>query len=135
MAVPLTVSGKVGRGLIGIIPIWLSAWVVDDDADDLDGTTAESDGYGDADIGVEQISGSIDGKYKIGVTKIAHLAPQLGTNLKLYTYKLLADTGPFWDIPSYAINGLRHGSQVRGEITFTCRFKSKGLFTRPVDPV
>lgn len=134
MPVPNMVSGKVGKGRIGSIVIHLSKWTVDDEADDLDATTAEDDGYGVADTGVEQVSGNVEGWYTIGQTALGHMVPGRGTNLRLYTYLLGADVGPYWDIPNFAISNLQHGSEVRGRINFSFRFKSRGAFTRPLDP-
>lgn len=134
MAVPVTVSGRAGKGLIGVIPITITGWTVDNEADDVDGTTAEDDGFGWADYGVQQISGTLEGRYRIGVSKINPLQPGVGSTLKLYTYKIASDLGPFWDIPAFVVHGFQHRSQVRGEITFTCRFKSRGTYTTPVDP-
>lgn len=134
MAVPATVSGKAGKALIGTAVCTITRWDVDDDADELDATTAEDDGYGVADLGVQQISGTLEGKYIVTATKIAHLRPQIGASMKLYTYKIDPDIGPFYDIPFFAISNFKLTSVVRGEITFSCRFKSRGTFTGPVDP-
>jgi hypothetical protein len=134
MAVPSTVSGKVGKGLIGLIPILITEWTVDDDADDLDATTAEDDGFGVADVGVQQLSGTVKGKYIVTATKIASHRPGRGTGLKLYTYSMGADVGPFWDVPNFAISNFNQSTPVRGEITFSFRFKSRGTYTAPVDP-
>lgn len=135
MAVPTTTSGKVGKGLVGAVVIHLTKWTVDDDADELDATTAEDDGFGVSDDGVEQCSGTMEGVYTVGVTKLDHMKPGRGVTLKLYTYKKAADLGPFWDIPNFTIHGLQQSSEVRGQIRFSCKWKSRGAFSRPIDPI
>lgn len=135
MAVPVSTSGKQGKGLIGAVVIHLTKWTVDDDSDELDATTAEDDGYGVSDDGVEQLSGTMEGVYTLTVTKIDHMKPGRGTALKLYLYKKVAELGPFWDVPNFTVHGLQISSEVRGQIRFSCKWKSRGPFTRPVDPV
>jgi hypothetical protein len=128
MAVPITHSGKVGKGLIGSVAIHLTK------CDELDATTAEDDGYEVTDVGVVGVTANVSGYYFVGATKIATLRPARGTNLYLYTYKLGVDVGQFWLLPNFVVTEFRHSSEVRGKIEFTATFRSRGTYTAPVDP-
>jgi hypothetical protein len=135
MAIPaLFFSGKFGKGLIGTVVIYLNRWSVRERADELDGTTAEDDGFEVIDAGVQGLTIDVDGYYFQGVSKIASHRPGRGTGLKLYTYKQSTDTGPFWDVPNFACIEFNHTSEVRGKVQFRATFRTRGTYTAPVDP-
>lgn len=138
MAIPTsTNTGKVGKGRIGAgsAVITLHEWSVRETPDEIDATTAEDDGYLMPDTGCIGIEANIRGHYLINVTRLNLLfSGQRGTLLYLYTWLLAPDTGPFWLLPAFVVTAMGHQSRVRGTIEFECTVKSRGTFTRPVDP-
>jgi hypothetical protein len=134
VSVPVTHSGKAGRGLIGSVAITLTEWSVREKGDELDATTAEDGGFEVIDTGVQGLTVTVKGYYFVGATKINPMAIGRGTNLNLYTYNLGSDVGPYWSIPNFAVTEFEHSSRVRDRIEFTATFRSRGSYTRPVDP-
>jgi hypothetical protein len=140
MAVPLTNSGKAGRMVIGTTPFHITKWEAKDDADELDGATAETNGYAVPYQGVQGLTVTLEG-YRILTDAVAGLTAPLqiqngaaGTLLKLYQYKLASDTGPYWSVPNFVVFSYSESTPTRDKITFSCTIKSSGTYTPPVDP-
>lgn len=138
MAVPVTHSGKAGKGRIGGAgsggtTIHLHEWTVRETPDEIDGTTAEDEGYLVPDTGCIGIEATVRGYHFLTVTDLDPLfSGQRGTDLYLYTYLIGADIGPFWRLNNFVITGMVHSSRVRDRIEFEFTAKSRGTFTRPI---
>ena len=136
MAVPTTVSGRVAKVVIGSVNITAHEWSVEEVSDELDGTTAEDDGYEVTDYGVTGLRITVRGWYTIGASKVAPLrAGQRGSStFTLNTYKLGADTGQTWILTNYTCVRFEMTARVRDRIEFVGTVRSRGTYTGPVDP-
>ncbi len=107
-------------------------WVVTPKVDALEITNFESGGFADWIGGITECDGTVDFDWDSANDEFANppnITPgAIGGILKLYTNDT---TSPFWYFPSILIVETPQTSEVRGVITGTMTFKSKGTFSLP----
>ena len=128
----MTHSGKEIEAKIGgMAPVFVSgnyAWNMEENADELDGTTGEDAGYENPSVGV--YSGVVMLKGYMDIVSGTYTPIRRGTtisNLKLYRDK--DDTNPAFSIPSAVVLQSTQGGEVRGKVEWTARIKTKGSYT------
>lgn len=104
-------------------------WTAEDGMDALDATDSDSNGYGDTDVGIQEISGTARGIHDPATDgALAQIAAgTLLTNLNLYGNSTQAS--PDYSIPSAIITKSSRKVATRGQIEWSFEFKSKGSYT------
>lgn len=121
------ISGKNFKARIGSPAVAVAGTTraeIEEMGDELDATDAESDGYGDTEIGVTQLRVALSGFCKESADPIPPL--RLGTlltDVKIYERGLAGD---YWSITSALVTKFTNPIDVRGRVEFTCEIKSKG---------
>lgn len=124
----MSISGKKISAKIGIATVvGLVGWTVDEDAQELDGTTAADGGYENPDDGVWgatiQIKGILD--IETGVyTPIRR--GTLIANLNLY--RDIGDVTPAYTFPLAKVFKSTQGAEIRGRFEVSATIKSKGVY-------
>jgi len=104
------------------------AWTMDENADELDGTTAEDLGFENPSDGV--YSGTISLKGYMDIETGNYTVVRRGTQISnLQLFRNVGDPVPAFAIPSAIVLNSTQGGEVRGKIEWTARAKSQGEYT------
>ena len=123
-------SGKFGGANINGIPIAITRWSVNPDAEDLDLSGSLSIPFTDGTSGLKHLTWEIEFNYF--VTQQLFQSLYIGafiTNINLYIGAVADDVK--WIIERGVILGATQESRVRGIVTATLRGKNAGNFFEP----
>lgn len=125
----MSISGKALQAQIdGIFVHGNFSWQIEEDGDELDGTTAESGGFEDPEIGVYK--GRITLKGYMSVIDGTYTPVRRGTVISdLKLFRDITDAVPAFDIPSAISLRSNQGGEVRGKVEWGATIATKGQYT------
>lgn len=128
----MSFSGKKMEAKIGdVSPVFVAgnyAWDAEEEADELDGTTGEDEGYKNPDDGLWGLTVNLKGYMDVAAGEYTPVRRgTLITNLKLYRDK--DDATPAFVIPLAKVFRSRQGGEVSGKIEWAATVKAKGAYT------
>lgn len=129
----MSVSAKYFRARIGSTIIQGTArFNTKVDADRLDATDAESNGFTNTDCGCLDAELTLEGNHIVGGSVFPTIGPgAVLTNLRVYMQSPSGSTltGEYWNFPSAEVVSGTSGGEVRGKLSFSLVVKNKGTFS------
>lgn len=125
----MSISGKALQAEIdGVFVHGNFSWQIEEDGDELDGTTAESGGYEDPEMGVYKARVTLKGYMDVADgTYTPVRRGTIVTNLKLF--RDITDVTPAFDIPTSLVLRSNQGGEVRGKVEWGSTIATKGAYT------
>jgi hypothetical protein len=128
----MSVSGKFMQAKIGgmapVAVVGNYAWSAEENAEELDRTEAETEGFEDTDDGVWSLTVNLKGFMDIADGSYTPVRRgTLITDLKLFRDK--DDATPAFVIPKAKVYTSTQGGEVKGKVEWTARIKAKGSYT------
>lgn len=125
----MSISGKYMEARIGATVVRGNfAWSAEEGAAELDGTTAQDNGFENPDDGLYSLVVNLRGYMDVATGQ--YVPVRRGTtisNLRLYRNK--NDLAPAFDVPVAKVFNSTQGGEVAGKIEWTARVKAKGSYT------
>lgn len=121
------IAAKIGDMMPVLIP-GVQEWSAEDSAQELDGTTAEDEGFENPDDGLASLRVSM--RLVIDITAGDLTTIQRGTlitNLKLFAD--IDATDPIYTIPSFKVFKSTPRGEINGRFTYDVEGKAKGEYT------
>ena len=128
----MAISGKEIQAKIGgMSPVAINgnyAWTAEEAVAELDGTTAEDDGFENPEAGLKSCVVNLKGYMDVQAGEYTPVvAGTTISNLKLYRDK--DDATPAFVFTSALVLNSTQGGEVNGKVEWTARVKSKGSYT------
>lgn len=129
-------QGRSGRVTIDGTEVCVTNWSIDYSGDEEDVTNSCSNGWADREIGIREITGSVEADWDVDISPFATApgpAIDVGDiiNLKLFIHAgNVTDDVPFWQFNA-KVTKFSMSSPARGKVTYSFDFGSIGAVALP----